>query len=108
MKAQPLRISEEGPGYEACEIDEATHILLNVPGPIPTRIIPVMTKGTREGTGNWTWNGSVDAPTLRPSLRSRAPPIVCHSFIADGKIQFLDDCTHELAGQTMDLLDVEF
>ncbi len=28
---------------------------------------------------------------------------VCHSFVVDGRIQFLSDCTHELAGQTVDL-----
>ena len=28
---------------------------------------------------------------------------VCHSFVGDSRIQFLDDCTHELAGQTVDL-----
>jgi hypothetical protein len=28
---------------------------------------------------------------------------VCHSFVVDGRIQFLGDCTHHLAGQTVDL-----
>ncbi|WP_345255310.1 DUF6527 family protein [Flaviaesturariibacter amylovorans] len=28
---------------------------------------------------------------------------VCHSFVTDGRIQFLSDCTHALAGQTVDL-----
>jgi len=32
------------------------------------RFVPVQIKGTREGTGNWTWNGDVDYPTLKPSL----------------------------------------
>lgn len=27
----------------------------------------------------------------------------CHSFVTDGRIQFLGDCTHELAGQTVPL-----
>lgn len=27
----------------------------------------------------------------------------CHTYITDGRIQFLSDCTHELAGQTVDL-----
>lgn len=27
----------------------------------------------------------------------------CHSFVANGNIQFLGDCTHELAGQTVRL-----
>jgi len=30
-------------------------------------------------------------------------PVVCHSFVTDGCIQFLGDCTHALAGQTVDL-----
>lgn len=28
---------------------------------------------------------------------------VCHSFVTDGRIQFLGDCTHALAGQTVPL-----
>lgn len=32
---------------------------------------------------------------------------VCHSFIRAGKIQFLGDCTHALAGQTVDLPEWE-
>jgi len=28
----------------------------------------------------------------------------CHSFIKDGKIQYLDDCTHELKNKTVDLI----
>jgi hypothetical protein len=28
---------------------------------------------------------------------------VCHSFVTDGRIQFLNDCTHPLAGQTVDI-----
>ncbi len=29
----------------------------------------------------------------------------CHTFVTDGRIQFLDDCSHKLAGQTVDLPD---
>ena len=32
---------------------------------------------------------------------------ICHSFVTDGRIQFLGDCTHKLAGQTVDLPDWE-
>lgn len=32
-------------------------------------------------------------------------PKVCHSFVRNGKIEYLNDCTHELAGQTVELLD---
>ncbi|WP_241754456.1 hypothetical protein [Cupriavidus basilensis] len=30
---------------------------------------------------------------------------VCHSFVTDGRIQFLGDCTHALAGQTVPLAE---
>lgn len=62
----------------------------------------------------WTWNGSLDRPTFRPSVLVRAEYTspkrqteVCHSYVTDGKIQFLSDCTHDLAGQTVDLTDWE-
>lgn len=60
------------------------------------------------GTG-WTWNGSLDKPTFSPSLLCNAdhPPSRCHSFVVDGKIQFLSDCHHALAGQTVDIPDWE-
>lgn len=111
MKAKPCRKTETG--FIPCEPKEATHVQLNTPGPIPTRMIPVMIGGTRAGTGNWTWNGDTEKPTLKPSILSRTTftvregEVVCHSFVNDGKIQFLSDCTHEFAGQTLDLLDVE-
>ena len=66
---------------------------------------------------NWSWNGSLDTPTFSPSVlvtysgpdagKDGAPPAVCHSFVTDGRIQFLTDCTHALAGQTVDLPDWE-
>jgi hypothetical protein len=53
----------------------------------------------------WTWNGSADAPTFTPSLLCNAhdPTTRCHSFVTDGRIQFLSDCHHALAGQTVDI-----
>lgn len=77
----------------------------------------------------WTFNGDMEKPTFSPSLHVKtgkyADPnllngktpeqvksieehsSVCHSFINDGKIQFLGDCTHKFAGQTVELLDVK-
>ena len=110
MKAKPFRLTDGH--YSPCEPREATHIMLHVPGPLPNRILPVMIGGTRDGTPNWTWNGSVDSPTVRPSVLSRGGDTngehVCHSWINDGKVQFLGDCTHEFAGQTLELLEVEW
>ncbi|PPC99500.1 MAG: ammonia monooxygenase [Methylotenera sp.] len=76
-----------------------------------------------EGMPKWGFNGSEVAPTFTPSILSRykhpkgysndnPAPVgfdgeyvtdVCHSFVTDGKIQYLGDCTHELAGQTIEL-----
>lgn len=77
----------------------------------------------KEGIGRpvWGFNGNVDFPTFTPSVLVRTgravdptfipeegdPPEVCHTFVTDGRIQFLGDCTHELAGQTVDLPDWE-
>lgn len=65
------------------------------------------------GTPKWGFNKNLDRPTFTPSLLCRwsyGPENVkkvCHSFITDGRIQFLPDCTHELKGQTVDLFEVK-
>lgn len=73
---------------------------------------------TGDGPGpRWGWNGSVDKPTFTPSVLvtwkepSDDPALaaderhdiskVCHSFVVDGQMQMLGDCTHALAGQTV-------
>lgn len=82
-----------------------------------------------KGAKAWTWNGDTARPTFSPSILVRAteltpegramidrgqpPPAgsdrypcvdtVCHSFVTDGRIQFLGDCTHALRGQTVAL-----
>ena len=60
----------------------------------------------------WKWNGSEEKPTISPSIKVTYghypdPPDVCHSFVTDGKIQFLGDCTHVLAAQTVELPDLD-
>lgn len=86
--------------------------------------------GSGAGPG-WGYNGNPDAPTFTPSVLVRNetwhPPVtsenlddwkrepweqhkvanICHSFVTDGRIQFLSDCTHALAGQTVDLPDFD-
>lgn len=54
--------------------------------------------------GGWVFNGNMDKPTFSPSLVADANSnSVCHSFIRDGKIEYLSDSHHVLAGQTVDL-----
>ncbi len=48
----------------------------------------------------WGWNGSKTKPTFTPSVKVTSST-VCHSFVVDGVIKFLDDCTHELKGQNV-------
>jgi hypothetical protein len=75
----------------------------------------------------WGWNGSMEVPTFTPSILVRGtrritddeharimageqleiPGFVCHSFVTDGRIQFLGDCTHALAGQTVEIPEWE-
>jgi hypothetical protein len=81
---------------------------------------------------SWDWNGNAERPTFSPSIlvrgtemteRGRADyeawtaagypspapaafdsrPSVCHSFVSEGQIHYLGDCTHALAGQTVPL-----
>ena len=61
----------------------------------------------------WAFNGNMEKPTFVGSMlvkwtadRSDGPiDHVCHSFVREGKIQFLSDCTHHLVNQTVDLPD---
>ena len=101
MKVKPLKPHPCGIGLIQCSAEEATFVELNMPCDMPYRLIPV------RGTNNWTWNGDTEKPTLKPSiLTTRYDGKRCHSFVGDGNVQFLADCSHEFAGQTLPLLDV--
>lgn len=47
----------------------------------------------------------MDRPTIEPSILIRFArgdsPVVCHSFVRAGVVDFLGDCTHALAGQSV-------
>jgi hypothetical protein len=65
-------------------------------------------RNTNPRLPEWEWNGSEDAPTFSPSIRStyRRPGEVeeiCHSYVRAGQIEFLPDSTHALRGQTVAL-----
>lgn len=56
--------------------------------------------------GRWAWNGDMDRPTFSPSLGVfMGTEQQCHSFVRDGRIEFLTDSRHHLAGQTVEMLD---
>lgn len=55
----------------------------------------------------WAWNGDSEKPTVSPSILILGgldgTKHICHSIIHSGRIHFLDDCEHMLAGQVVDL-----
>lgn len=102
MKSQPMHYDGKS-SWTKCEPAQATHLKFNIPGPTGELCLPV------NGARGWQWNGSVDAPTLQPSILStRAHEgLRCHSFLTNGTVQFLDDTTHEFKGQTVELLELD-
>lgn len=70
---------------------------------------------TYTGPGaKWEFDGNLDQPTFSPSYllwcddpETKQRLKTCHSFIKEGKIQYLDDCTHHLKGQTVELPEVD-
>ena len=57
---------------------------------------------------SWRFNGNFEKPTFSPSISvTWGNDKLCHSFIVDGKIRYLKDCTHEFAGKTIDMEDIE-
>lgn len=112
MKAIPIKLVD---GEQVmCTPEEATYLKFKLPSVGGMQMLPVITKGSRKNSNAWTWNGDTEKPTLRPSLlvkghcTSKEDNYICHSWVNDGKAQFLIDSTHDLAGKTIDLLDVTF
>jgi hypothetical protein len=91
------------------EIDGGKSVIFDCPGCGFLHVVHVSQGNVPRPV--WTWNGSVDAPTFSPSIAVswRAPDggRMCHSFVREGKIEFLSDCTHSLAGQTVELPEVD-
>lgn len=51
----------------------------------------------------WKIENPEDRPTVSPSVLNWTDESRCHLFIMNGEIQFLKDCTHALAGKTIQL-----
>lgn len=68
-------------------------------------LLPVITHGSRAAANAWTWNGSIDKPTLKPSVKTTHPDgTVSHTWLTDGMCQHLSDSTDGLVGQTLPLV----
>lgn len=104
--------------------------LRNVQGPALSFWCPGCDEAHVVGIGpnGWTWNGDADKPVFSPSVlvtgtkwltddeharlmqgkHVKPTPTRCHTFVGcngaqPGEIIFLGDCTHALAGTTVDL-----
>lgn len=70
-------------------------------------------KPNPENGHQWTFHGTFERPTFSPSIHIHfqnskgEQQTICHSFVKDGKIEFLGDCVHELKNQTVELPDVD-
>lgn len=71
--------------------------------------------GTVPAGPAWEWDGNLEAPTFSPSLLCVDGPLygedreplgtgICHSFVRDGRWEFLTDSSHHLSGQTVDMV----
>lgn len=59
------------------------------------------------GENPWEWDGDELKPTINPSILVFAYPNHqprCHSFVRDGMWQYLSDCEHDMAGQTVPMI----
>lgn len=58
---------------------------------------------------SWTFNGDLEKPTFSPSILVKLERTdggktkICHSFVELGQIRYLSDCTHHLAGKTIEM-----
>lgn len=70
---------------------------------------PFRVKSVMKGSPMWTWDGSEDSPTFQPSMlvNKSYPESRCHSFVKNGRIEFLSDCHHDLKNTTVDLPDLD-
>ena len=79
---------------------EEAYYEFHCPGCDMLHMIQVMDTPQRKA---WEWNGDEVNPTFAPSYVTWTSKERCHSFIRNGNIEFLSDCTHELAGKTVPL-----
>jgi|SRR6185503_3121101 len=73
----------------------------------------IYTEQPNSQKAKWEFNGDLEFPTFKPSVLvtwdegEEHVKNICHFYVTDGKIIFQPDCTHELKGQTVDLLEWE-
>lgn len=108
-------------------LDQPGTLMFRCPGCRSSHVVSV---GAGDGP-RWEFNGDMERPTFKPSILVRGVRENlteeerrqykdeyarvglaamdgkfggrCHSYVTDGFIQFLGDCSHDLKGQTVPL-----
>lgn len=102
MAAQPDRVRKHKPVTPS----QPVQIVIDCPACKMAHLVPVT------GPKSWTWNGSLTRPTMSPSIAVRwdygedREAHCCHFHITHGSIKFESDCTHAMAGQTVELAPI--
>lgn len=96
-------------GKVVAELNNNQQVKMHCPGCNMTHLITVNPKSPVK----WGFNNDFIKPTFSPSLKvtytwgEEQTEHCCHSFIRDGQWQFLSDCTHSLAGQTVPAIPLD-
>lgn len=103
MKTSLRQVNDHGKVYQA--------LMFVCPGCIDiypgSTGLHMLAVNTTEKTPAWDFDGNANFPTLSPSIMTKHQNgSVCHSFLNQGIFEFLDDCTHSLAGQKIPIPDL--
>lgn len=62
------------------------------------------------GPAFWEFNGNLERPTFSPSMLIYPNGLHGrdHFFVRDGKIEYLSDSEHGLAGKTVDMVEFDY
>ena len=97
-------LCRQDPDYYELEGGEPTHFC-----PACKSLHTFNVNKQRPNGARWSWDGNIDKPTFTPSMNIRLGPLlggkmlICHYTLIKGVIKYMNDCTHKMRGQIVDL-----
>jgi len=68
----------------------------------------VWTTRLNKNKAMWIFDDNMDNPSIEPSITiKKGNQTLCHLYIKNGKIEYLADCRHKLAGKTVEMEDID-
>lgn len=101
MKSELRTVDDHGTIYTALMFICPGCVLLGFSG------LHMLSVNSPQSQPSWGWDGNLEAPTLSPSILTRYNDHICHSFLRDGVFEFLTDCTHDYAGMSVSIPDLQ-